>query len=112
MITCTLLIILIINNLFAFKDLKKCIDAFNKEKIELGKCYAKRDFAAGEFSNRDGGVLRLKGRDDIKLVILPGALSKTERVHIKLLPESLRKGGSFSALIECGPSGLVFEVRR
>lgn len=92
-------------------DLLRCIQKFNElANIEPGRCYATSTFAAGIFNKTDGGVLKLKGRDDIKLVILPGALSKTGQVYIKLLRNSLGTDASFSPVIECGPCGTVFEV--
>lgn len=78
--------------------------------INKGRCYATKDFAAGDFNAKDGGVLKFKDRDDIKLVILPDALSGSQRVYMKLMPDPLDGGANFSPVVECGPPGLNFQV--
>lgn len=91
-------------------DLKRSLEDFDKLRKEPGKCYATTSFAAGKFNKEDGGVLKLQGRDDIKVVILPGALRQTDTVYMKLVPDT-SEGASFSPVVQCGPPGLSFEVR-
>lgn len=88
------------------------IERFNElTEIETGRCYATRVFAAGQFDAAIGGVLKLKDRDDIKLVILPNALEKTtQSIYMMLMSDPLDRGPSYSPVVECGPSGLKFKV--
>lgn len=79
--------------------------------VVIGICYATSGSAAGKFTPEDGGVLQLKDRDDIKLVIPPWALKKTEDMSLKLLEEPVNSTSiSFSPRVECSPDGLTFNV--
>lgn len=79
--------------------------------VESGQCSATADRADGKFTPKDGGILKLEDRDDIRLFIPPWALEKTEYMSMQLLEEHETKNSiSFSPRVECGPNGLTFNV--
>lgn len=80
---------------------------------EIGRCYASRVFAVGEF-DAAGGVLTLDGCDSVKLVIPPNALSGVQLIYLMIQFENNPDDdctANLSPTFECGPDGLTFNVR-
>lgn len=80
-----------------------------RSEVKTGRCYASCNFAIGRF-DREGGVMRFCGRDDIQLVIPPGCLNKEQMIYMKVFTDSLSDKHLASPVVECGPNGLQTKV--